>query len=212
MKKDDIIPGELYAADPPVNEIGGSYGRAPWHVKVTVLSTGVPIDSIGGGKPRNVGSHCRLEEELRIVAYYERAYSTRTLPVGHEFVMRTADVKAEWEPEFEESIVAARVKRYAMLDSVYALLRELGLPAVSRLEAGPEVNAERVLIPTAIFEAWLRRIDPRRIVEDALDEFSHRLQTTMPGHDIAHEKAAVLHEVVEGLAVSDAELAPEEQG
>lgn len=221
MKKDDIIPGELYAVDPPVNEVGAYYGRKPWLVKATVLAAGVPIDLIGGRGSRNTGSHCRLEEELRIMAgFYERRATTRTLPVGHEFVMRTADVDGEWQSEYEESIVAERVKRYAMLDSLDALLRGLGLPPAVGLGSGPDVNADRVQIPTAMFEAWLRRIDPREVAGDAIEAFVEAVCRREPwtglqdlsAADREVAKAAALREIAEGLAVSDAELAPEEEG
>lgn len=194
MKAKDLKVGEAYRAE-------YAYGKTG---KVTLVEA--PVVRM---------ERMRAGAELRPYRNDGHADGARVkvASTGQTVDVALTKVLYVWDAE-DEAREAAIVDLRERVAAVRAKLDELGMPyeRVWRGERSSSPANCTVALPFEALEAWLRRVDPVAVAGDAIDAFVEALDRS--GHnglsDGAAEqaKAAAIEEVVQGFAVSDAEISP----
>lgn len=228
MRKDEIVIGAAHAVALGVNEVGRGRAEGAPVVKVKALAVGQPRPH----SRRADGVLVGLLEPYRTSVYVDGDYHDREWPIGHELVVAAKVVMGPWTEE-DEQITLARATRYETHDRVRALLARLGLdPHMRRRELADDAEGGRpawvthevlgysiagrhVTIDLPAFEAWLGRIDPVVIAEQALGLYVEALERRHVGlaeWEYAAAREETLQEIREGAAVADSELRVSEDG
>jgi hypothetical protein len=216
MKMDDIraLRGEQVAVEFPRDEADVGY-RYKAIVEATVIEAPIEFDA-GYGSGSRKGARLRLAESLRVI----RRDGFEELPAGHEFDSESRLIEGAWDkwrggrhPNDAEG-AADRRRRYEEQDAIRAAEVRLGMPPLVLKGGGVVVERDGLA-------AWLKRIDPTDLAADVIDAFVEEvcrrqpwtglgdMRKTYPA-ELRSAKVAAIREVEDGLAVSDAELAPEE--